>query len=106
METGKTVNSQPFITGAFITFDSFKYSKVPIIRPLIVLVESDLNNGQLSLMRPIYIENCMLILKQVVLIGRIVLISSGLNSEGGLNFEWSLKRGWYLFRVIFIARVD
>ena len=29
-------------------------------------------------MIPIYIENCILLLKQVVLIGRVVLISSGL----------------------------
>ena len=44
-----------------------------------VLVKSGLNNSeQVSLMRPIYIENWILVLKQVVLIARIVLISSGL----------------------------
>ena len=42
------------------------------------LVESGLNNEQVSLMRPIYTENCIFGTK-----------TSGLNSEGGLNFEWS-----------------
>ena len=32
-------------------------------------------------MRPIYIEKCILVLKQVVLIARVVLILSGLNSR-------------------------
>ena len=35
------------------------------------------NREQVSLMRPIYIENRILELKQVVLIVRVVLISSG-----------------------------
>ena len=43
-----------------------------------VLFDSGLNSEQFSLMRPIYIENCFLVLKQVVLIARMVLISSGL----------------------------
>ena len=41
-----------------------------------VLVESGLNSEHVSLMRPIYMENC--------------IETSGLNNEGGLNFEWSL----------------
>ena len=44
-----------------------------------VLVESGLNSVQISLMRPTYIEQSILELKQVVLIARVVLISSGLN---------------------------
>ena len=32
-------------------------------------------------MRPIYIEKCILVLKQVVLIAKVVLISRGFNSE-------------------------
>ena len=54
------------------------YSEVPIIRPPMVLVDSDLNSEQVSKMRPIYIENCFLELKQVVLI-----------AKDGLNIEWS-----------------
>ena len=41
-----------------------------------VLVESGLNSEHVSLMRPICIENCISVLKQVVLI-----------SSGGLNIE-------------------
>ena len=44
-----------------------------------VLVESDLNDEYVSLMRPIYIEKCILVLK-----------TNGLITKGGLNFEWSL----------------
>ena len=44
------------------------YSEVPIIRPPMILVESGLNGEQVSLMKPIYIETCILVLKQVVLI--------------------------------------
>ena len=45
-----------------------------------VPVESGLNSEQVPLMRPIYIENCILVLKKVALIVRVVLISSGLYS--------------------------
>ena len=45
----------------------YNYSEVPIIRPPMVLVVSGLNGEQVSLlMRPIYIENCNLVLKLVV----------------------------------------
>ena len=44
-----------------------------------VLIESGINNVQISLMRTINIEKCSLVLKEVVLIERVVLISSGLN---------------------------
>ena len=50
------------------------YSEVPIMRPPIKLVESVLNREQVSLMRPIGIENC---------------ITSGRNSVSGFNFKWS-----------------
>ena len=43
-----------------------------------VLIKSGLNIEQVTLMRPISIENCISVLKQL----------SGLNSEGGLNLEW------------------
>ena len=66
----------------FCTFTADKYDSrylylfyIPITRPLIILVESGLISEQVSLMRPIYIEN----------FGTCVLYS-----EGGLNFEWSL----------------
>ena len=57
-----------------------RYSEVPIIIPM-VLVEFGLNKEQVSLilMRPIHFKNCILVLKQVVLISRVVLIMSGLN---------------------------
>ena len=55
------------------------FKEVPIIRPPMVLVESGLNNEQVSLMRPIYIENCISVLKQVILIARVVFISGGLD---------------------------
>ena len=45
-----------------------------------VLVESGLNSGQVSLMRQLYIKKCFLVLKQVVLIARVVLISGDLNN--------------------------
>ena len=45
-----------------------------------VLVKSDLNSEQVSLMRPIYIEKYILVMKQVVLVARMVLISRGLYS--------------------------
>ena len=38
------------------------------------LVESGLNSEQVSLKTPIYIEKCISVLKQVVLIARVVLI--------------------------------
>ena len=53
-------------------------------------VESGLYSEQVSLMSPIDIEKCLLVLKQVVLIARVDLISCGLYSESGLNFKWSL----------------
>ena len=59
---------------------TFWYSEVLIIRPSMVLVESGLNSEQVSLMSVIYIEKCILVLKQVVLIARVVLILSGLYS--------------------------
>ena len=43
-----------------------------------VLAESGLNNENISLIRPIYIEKFFLVLQQVVLIAREVLILSGL----------------------------
>ena len=43
------------------------------------LVENSLNIEKVSLLRPIYIENCIFGTK-----------TNGLNSECGLNFEWSL----------------
>ena len=42
---------------------SDKYSEVPIIRPPMILVESGLNDEQVLLMKPIYIEKCILVLK-------------------------------------------
>ena len=57
-----------------------KYSEATTIRPPLLLIESGLNSEQVSLMKTIYIENCILVLKQVVLVARVVLISSGLNS--------------------------
>ena len=45
------------------------------------LVESGLNNEWISLIRPIYLENCTPVLEQVVLIARVVLISSGIYSR-------------------------
>ena len=44
-----------------------------------VLVESGLNSGKVSLMSVIYIEKM-----------HFGTETSGLNSEVGLNFEWSL----------------
>ena len=57
------------------------------MRPPTVLVESCFNSEQASLMRLIYTEKYVLVLKQVILIARVVLISSGLDSKGGLKFE-------------------
>ena len=54
------------------------YREVLLTRPPMVLVESGLNSEQVSLMRPFYIEKCILVQKQVV------------HSDGGLNFKWSL----------------
>ena len=58
----------------------YKYSEV-LIRPQMVLVESSLNNEQVSLMRSSYIEKYILVLKQMVLIVRVVMISSGLKNR-------------------------
>ena len=82
-----TKGSNPLIGDSVIyanlitLFYDKKYSEVPIIRPPKVLVENGHNSEQVSLMRPIYIENCILVLKQVVLMARVVLISNGLNSQ-------------------------
>ena len=62
-------------------FRLYSYSKVPIIQPPMVLVESGLYSKQVSLMRPIYIKNSILVVKQVVLIVRVVLILSSLYSR-------------------------
>ena len=53
------------------------YSEVPLIRPLMVLAKSGLNNEQESLPRPIYI-------------GKIHFGTEtrGLKNESGLNLEW------------------
>ena len=45
------------------------------------LVDSSLNSEQVSLLRPICIENYILVQKQVVLTARVVLILSGLQSR-------------------------
>ena len=52
------------------------YSKVPLIRPSMVLVESGLNSEQTSVMRTIYIEKL-----------NFGTEASGQNSMGDLNFE-------------------
>ena len=46
---------------------SILYSKVPLTRPPMVLVEAAFNSEQASLMRPFYIEECILVLKQAQL---------------------------------------
>ena len=46
-----------------------------------LLVESGFKSELVSLIRRICIENCILVLKQVVLIVRVVFILSGLYSE-------------------------
>ena len=51
-----------------------------LVKPPMVLVESGLNSEYASLMSPIYIENCILVFKQVVLIAKVALISSGRNN--------------------------
>ena len=43
-----------------------------------VVVNSGLNDEQVSFMSPVYIENCISVLKQVVVIVRVVSILSGL----------------------------
>ena len=57
------------------------YSEVQIIRKPMALAECGFNSEQVSLMRPIYFENCIMVLKQVVFIAKVVLISSGLYSR-------------------------
>ena len=49
---------------------SFQYREISLIRPPMVLDTSTLNTEQVSLTRPIWIENCILVLKQMVLIVR------------------------------------
>ena len=61
------------------------YSEVLLTRPLMVLVKSGYNSKQVSIMRLIYIDKYILVLKQVVLIARVVLILSGLNRENLLK---------------------
>ena len=46
--------------------------EVPIIRPPMFLEESGLNSEQATIMRPIYCENRILVLKQVVFMARVV----------------------------------
>ena len=58
-----------------------RYSEVLLIRLPMVLVENGLNNEQVTYMRHIYIENCILVLKQVVFIREWSLYESGLNLE-------------------------
>ena len=60
------------------------------MRPPIALVESGINSGQVSLMRPVCIENCISVMKQVVLIARVVSILSGLYSETLLGVCYTL----------------
>ena len=43
-----------------------RYIKVPLIRPPMVLVKNGLSSEPVSVMRPVYIEKCILLLKQVV----------------------------------------
>ena len=52
---------------------NFFSTKVPIIRPSVVLVESGLNSEQISLMTPVYIEKYIFGTE-----------TSGLNNKGGL----------------------
>ena len=61
---------------------SLNYSEVSIIRPPMVLVESDINSEQVSLMRPLTLK---------LYFGTE---TSGLNGEGGLNFELSLYQNF------------
>ena len=66
------------------TFNFYHFREVPQIRPPIVLIESDLNSEQVSLinlMRPTDNEKRTSVLKQVVLLVRVILISSGFNSR-------------------------
>ena len=56
------------------------------------LIKSGLNGEQVSLMRPIYTEKCILVLKHVVLITRVVLMSSGLFSGILLYLKIVLER--------------
>ena len=58
-----------------------KYSKDPVIRPPMVLVEGGNNSEQVSLMTSIYVAPCILVQKQVVLIVSVVFIVSGLTVE-------------------------
>ena len=63
-------------------------SKRRVLVPHVVLlfihsyttVGTCLNSEQVSLMRPIYIEKRILVLKQVVSIAKVVFILSGLNN--------------------------
>ena len=58
-------------------FTNVMYSEYPIIRPLMVLVESGLNSEQVSLMSLIYVEKMYLLMKKGGLIARDVLNLSG-----------------------------
>ena len=50
-------------------------SQICMLKPPMVLEESGLISVQVSLMRPIYIEKCILVLKQVVLIMMMLTFS-------------------------------
>ena len=68
------------LLGDYTSFLLNNYGEVPIIGPPMVLVEGGLNSEQVSLMRPIYTEKCILVLKQVILIARVILIIAELYS--------------------------
>ena len=67
----------PHYPGLTILSQSCYYNEVPIITPPFILIKSGLNSKQVSLMKPFYIEKCILVLKQdlVVLLARTVLIT-------------------------------
>ena len=65
----------------------------PLIKPPMVLVERGLNSEQVSLIKPIYIENCILVLKQVVLITRVVFIA-----ELYYNTSDIILLNWFMFK--------
>ena len=58
---------------------------------IVTHVESGLNSEHVLLMSFIYTENCILVLKQMVLISRVVLILSGLN-RGTSLYIWLTKQ--------------
>ena len=70
-------NRMKYLSFPLILDTGWKYSEVPLIRPPMTLVKSNLKSEQV-LMRPLCIENCISILKQTVLIGMMILYFSGL----------------------------